>query len=55
MAYSSQDVRRFYCDELHQMKYQVTHSDPLTSSVPVYAPNQTTSQTQAEKLEARRG
>ena len=54
MAYSSKDIREFYCDTLHTMKYQVTHSDPPTSSVPVYAPNQTVSQRQAAHQDQRR-
>jgi hypothetical protein len=53
MAYSSQDIRRFYCDELRSMKYVTTHSDPPTSSVPVYAPNVTLSPAQAAHQERR--
>ena len=51
MAYSVKDIRKFYRDELKTMKYVATHSDPSTSSVPVYAPNVTLSPAAAAKLD----
>jgi hypothetical protein len=55
MSYTSRQIQQFYHEEQERLRYILQHSQPPTTKAPVYAPNQTVSQAEAVRMEARNG